>query len=64
MGGDAQPVLPSSYPEGQPTWSPDSTQVAFGEMLNTPAEPASEMRIHVVNVQTHQSTVLPGFTVR
>jgi Tol biopolymer transport system component len=59
-GGDCQPVLPSSYLQGAPSWSPDGTRVAFGELQSDPARPAAEMRIHVVNLQTHQDTTLPG----
>jgi Tol biopolymer transport system component len=59
-GGECQPVLPSSYCEGAPTWSPDSTQVAFGELRADPARPPAEMRIHIVNLITHAATTLPG----
>ena len=53
-------MLPSAYLQGAPTWSPDGGQVAFGDLLTGPAQPASEMRIHVVNLSIRQAATLPG----
>lgn len=59
-GGECQPVLPAAYLQGAPTWSPDGAQVAFGELQADATRSATEMRIHVVNLRTHEATTVPG----
>jgi len=45
--------------QGGPTWSPDGTQIAFGENGNHFPIPAT-CAIHVCNLQTQQLSTLPG----
>jgi eukaryotic-like serine/threonine-protein kinase len=55
QGGAAQELLSENLSEMDPTWSPDGKRLAFGRLAY-----ADNKDIEVVDLQTHQVTVLPG----
>ena len=55
QGGDPREVSSENRGEFDPTWSPDGKQVAFGRHDVPEAQ-----NISVLDVQTHQVSVLPG----
>ena len=59
-GGSYAPVTSFKDEEGAPTWSPDSSQVAFGGMTQPSARTRGPLVIHILNLRTHQLSVLPG----
>jgi len=58
-GGTPQPLIPDqASEEGVPTWSKDGKEVVFGEALYR--RDPSKMRIHLLDLGTHQLSTLPG----
>jgi Tol biopolymer transport system component len=56
-GGTPKPLMPGWGSEGEHSWSPDGTALAFGDM---PLEIGTAVVIHRVNLRTHQVSTLPG----
>ncbi len=55
-GGGPQELLPDDdHPEADPYWSPDGTSLAFGGIYA-----AATIGIRILDLKTHQVTVLPG----
>jgi Tol biopolymer transport system component len=60
-GGEWTAVWRDEMPQGAPTWSPDGARLAFGNLL--PGDvPSSRVAIHLVDVKTHEATIVPGST--
>ena len=55
QGGAAQELLSENLSEMDPTWSPDGKRIAFGRLAY-----ADNKDIEVLDLQTHQVSVLPG----
>ncbi len=55
QGGAAQELLSENLSEMDPTWSPDSKRIAFGRLAY-----ADNKDIEVLDLRTHQVSVLPG----
>ena len=55
QGGAAQELLSENLSEMDPTWSPDGKRIAFGRLAF-----ADNKDIEVLDLQTHQVSVLPG----
>jgi serine/threonine protein kinase/Tol biopolymer transport system component len=55
QGGTVQELLSESRSEMDPTWSPDGKRIAFGRLAF-----AEDQDIEVLDLQTHQVSVLPG----
>jgi len=53
--GTVQELLSESRSEMDPTWSPDGKRIAFGRLAF-----AEDQDIEVLDLQTHQVSVLPG----
>ena len=51
-----QELLPENLGEMDPTWSPDGKRIAFGRLAISP----ETKDIEVLDLQTHQVSVLPG----
>jgi serine/threonine protein kinase/Tol biopolymer transport system component len=56
-GGSPKPLLQENNPQLDPTWSADSSQIAYstGEVVGT-----AKSEIEIVNVRTHQASIIPG----
>ena len=57
QGGTPEKVLPGNTPEGDPTWSPDSSHIAFSSGFPTPGQKSD---IRIVDLKTRQTTRVPG----
>ena len=57
-GGEPHQLLPGAGEEGNPTWSRGGNLLAFGDVLH--GRHASEMAIHLLDLRTHQVSILPG----
>jgi Tol biopolymer transport system component len=57
-GGQPQQLLPGAGEEGIPTWSHDGNFLVFGDVLH--GLHASEMAIHVLDLDNHRLSTLPG----
>ncbi len=55
QGGATQELLSENLSEMDPTWSPDGKRIAFGRLAY-----ANNKDIEVLDLQTHQLSVLPG----
>jgi len=55
QGGATQELLSENLSEMDPTWSPDGKHIAFGRLAY-----ADKKDIEVLDLQTHQVSVLPG----
>ena len=55
QGGMTQELLSENLSEMDPTWSPDGKRIAFGRLAY-----ADNKDIEVLDLQTHQVSVLPG----
>jgi hypothetical protein len=51
---------PIENQEGSPTWSPYSTQIAFGGMTHAAEKPAGQLVIHIFNLKTRQFSNVPS----
>jgi Tol biopolymer transport system component len=56
-GGGSEQLLPGNTPEGDPSWSPDGTRIAFSNGLPAGQE-KSDLRI--LDLKTRQVSVIPG----
>jgi serine/threonine protein kinase/Tol biopolymer transport system component len=56
-GGMPTPLLPDSAPESDPTWSADGSQLAYATGFTSSMEKSD---IEIVNLNTRQSSSLPG----
>ena len=59
-GGPYAPVTAINNPEGAPTWSPASDQIAFGGLPQPPERTAGRLVIHILNLKTHQLSDVAG----
>ncbi len=57
-GTGRRSVLESENGQGAPTWSPDSTRLIFGELVERPQH--EPVVIHLVDLRTGEASVLPG----
>jgi serine/threonine protein kinase/Tol biopolymer transport system component len=55
QGGAAQPLLSENQTQTEPNWSPDGKRISFGRLNYSEA-----IEIQVVDLLTHQVSVLPG----
>jgi serine/threonine protein kinase/Tol biopolymer transport system component len=55
QGGTPQEALPANYSGEDPTWSPDGQKIAFA-----PGEDASSTAIYIVDLTSHQVTMVPS----
>ena len=55
QGGATQELLSENLSEMDPTWSPDGKRIAFGRLAY-----AENKDIEILDLQTHQISVLPG----
>jgi len=59
QAGSPEELLPENISEIDATWSPDSTQLAFGRISNTNT---GTVNIQLVDMKTRQASTLPGST--
>ena len=59
-GGPYAPVTTANDEEGAPTWSPDSTQVAFGGMALPREKTTGKLVIHIFDLRTRRLSDVPG----
>ncbi len=59
-GGTPEPLDHRDVEQGSPTWSPDGTRLAFGDVPERYGDPTGSERIHIHDLQTEQMTDLPG----
>lgn len=62
-GAKAQELIPGDGQQGAPTWSKDGKRIVFGEPLSTQRASPS-MSIHLLNLETHKLSTLPGSSGR
>ena len=58
QGGTPQELLPESRNQVDPVWSPDGKQIAFGRVGVVGS--TEKLAIQVVDISTHQVSVIPG----
>jgi Tol biopolymer transport system component len=59
-GGDVLRPLPEQRDQADPSWSPDGNSLVFGGQAVTEKEAASVNAVRVLDLRTHQVSVLPG----
>ena len=59
-GGTPQMLLDEDRNEADPDWSPDGRYIVFGRPPEVMAEGTVPKAIHILDLQTHQVTTLPG----
>ena len=59
-GGAYAPVTALDDEEGSPTWSADSSQIAFGGMVQPSIRTIGPLVIHILNLKTGQLSQVPG----
>jgi DNA-binding winged helix-turn-helix (wHTH) protein/Tol biopolymer transport system component len=59
-GGPYAPVTALDNEEGSPTWSPDSSQIVFGGMVQPSIRTIGPLVIHILNLKTGQLSQVPG----
>ena len=59
-GGTLEKLLSESRNEADPTWSPDGKQLAFGRVPDLMGKEDAPRMIQILNLETHQVSVLPG----
>jgi Tol biopolymer transport system component len=59
-GGPSGPVTSIDAAEGAPTWSPDSSRLLFGELINSPDRPPGPPVVHIFDLKSRRLSVVPG----
>jgi DNA-binding winged helix-turn-helix (wHTH) protein/Tol biopolymer transport system component len=59
-GGTPQPLVERDVEQGIASWSPDSLQLAYGDVPEVFGVPTGSERIHVYDRRTRTTTTLPG----
>ena len=59
-GGEVQRPVPDRRDQADPSWSPDGSSLAFGGQAVLEKEAAKVNAIRVLDLRTHQVSVLPG----
>jgi Tol biopolymer transport system component/DNA-binding winged helix-turn-helix (wHTH) protein len=60
QGGAPRRLLPDDrQPEADPTWSPDGKRLVFATKGFYSAGPQQEPQVHVLDLETHQTDILP-----
>ena len=59
-GGEVQRPAPEQRDQADPSWSPDGNSLVFGGQAVTEKEAASVNAVRVLDLRTHQVSVLPG----
>ncbi len=60
QGGSPQQAMPGEQNESDPTWAQDGNSLAFGGQPGAEGGVASSTAIHVLDLRTHQVSILPG----
>lgn len=61
MGGDPQQLTSGESPEVDPTWSADGNRIAYGGIV-ADREDTKNVSLHVLNVRTRETAVIPEST--
>jgi Tol biopolymer transport system component len=59
-GGAAESLVPDDIEQGTPSWSADSTKLAYGDVPERFGNPTGSEVIHIYDRTTRQFTTLPG----
>ena len=59
-GGPLEPLDPRDVEQGSPTWSPDGTKIAFGDVPETYERLSGSEQIHIYDLVTHRLGDVPG----
>jgi Tol biopolymer transport system component/predicted Ser/Thr protein kinase len=59
-GGSAQQLMPGERYEADPNWSPDGDSLVFGRAPVQEIGTSGTMTIQLLDLRTHQASVLPG----
>jgi Tol biopolymer transport system component/DNA-binding winged helix-turn-helix (wHTH) protein len=59
-GGEAKMLVPSETDQGIPTWSPDGTRIAFGDIPPVHDVASGAQAIHILKLSDHTLSELPG----
>jgi DNA-binding winged helix-turn-helix (wHTH) protein/Tol biopolymer transport system component len=59
-GGSLEPLDPRDVEQGSPTWSPDGTKIAFGDVPETYERLSGSEQIHIYDLVTHRLSDVPG----
>jgi Tol biopolymer transport system component len=60
VGGDPHPILTEDREQGIPTWSPDGTRLAFGDVPEIYERPSGGEVLHVYDLVRRAFDVIPG----
>ncbi len=59
-GATSQELLPGSFGQADPDWSPDGKTIAFAAATASPNQPSPEKAIYLVDLATRQVREVPG----
>jgi Tol biopolymer transport system component len=58
QGGPAKQAIETGIDQGVPTYSPDGTQIAFGQLREH--QPPEQMTVQILDLGSHELSVVPG----
>ena len=59
-GGPPRAIVPDDIEQGIPSWAPDSRHLTFGDVPETFGVPDGTETIHIYDLDTRQTTTIPG----